>query len=135
MDRNPFVSRNNDLFIMFFSGMGTMITTTYLLNLSVQAQFLMVLTIGFLGGLMMNYLYQSLEWALFFMIGIQMVALTPYLLGLASGQSMPMAYLIHHVMGVGRYGLFLLSSWILAIPAGYMLQRLIMGNYYRQSHF
>ena len=135
MDRNPFVSRNNDLFIMLFSGMGCMILFTYALSLSVQAQFLLVMTIGFIGGLLMNYLYQSLEWALFFMIGIQVIATFPDLIAITMGGEMPMAYLVQGIMDVGRYGLFLLSSWIVAIPSGYILQRLIMGNYYRQTLF
>ena len=120
---------------MLFSGMGCMILFTYALSLSVQAQFLLVMTIGFIGGLLMNYLYQSLEWALFFMIGIQVIATFPDLIAITMGGEMPMAYLVQGIMDVGRYGLFLLSSWIVAIPSGYILQRLIMGNYYRQTLF
>jgi hypothetical protein len=134
MDHNPFVTRNNDLFITYFSGVGTMVINQYVLNLSVQAQFLMVLSLGFMAGLFMNYFYQSLEWALFFALGIQTVTLGPIVLNVAMGEG-SFATLIRSAFESGHYTGFLLTSWIIAVPLGFMLQKLIMSDYYRRTLF
>ena len=135
MNHNPFISRNNDLFIMVISGAITMFVNRYLLDLSVQAQFLMILTLGFLAGLFMNYLYQSLEWALFFALGIQFVALSPLAYQSWLTGAWDINLLIQQSTQAGHYSLFLLSSWIVAIPSGYLLQKLLMGDYYRKTLF
>ena len=133
MDHNPFISRNNDLFMMLIGGSTIVFVNTYLLPLSVQAQFLAILTFGFLAGLFMTYLYQSLEWALFFALGVQLVAVTPLALGIMNGEIYTLSQWITHVWATGEHSLFLLSSWIIAIPTGFMTQRLIMGDYYRKK--
>ena len=133
MDHNPFISRNNDLFIMLLAGCSVVFFHNYVLPLSVQSQFLIVLGIGLMAGLFMNYLYQSLEWALFFAIGVQTVSLLPWCLKAYASSQLNFVELIRAGVYTGEYSLFLLSSWIIAIPTGYMVQKLIMGNYYRRK--
>jgi len=69
MDHNPFVTRNNDLFITYFMGEGSFAT------------------------------------------------------------------LIRSAFESGHYTGFLLTSWIIAVPLGFMLQKLIMSDYYRRTLF
>ncbi len=133
MDHNPFVSRNNDLFIMLIAGSGIVFLNSYLLPLSVQHQFVLVLGFGFLSGLFMNYLYQSIEWALLFALGILLMTLFPWFLRAFWMDHLPVLEVIRATMKAGEYSLFLLSSWIIAIPSGFMLQKLVMGNYYRRN--
>jgi len=133
MDHNPFISRNNDLFIMLLAGCGVIFFHNYVFPLSVQSQFLIVLSIGFMAGLFMTYLYQSLEWALFFALGVQLITLIPWIFSAYVRSHLNFAELIRAGVYTGEYSLFLLSSWIIAIPTGYMAQKLIMGNYYRRK--
>ena len=135
MDHNPFISRNNDLFIMLTAGASVFFLTTYLFPLSVQMQFVIILSLGFLAGLFMNYLYQSLEWALFFALGVQLIALSPLLIASLYQGDFILIELVRTGIEAGKYSLFLLSSWVIAIPSGYLLQKLIMGNYYRRRLF
>ncbi len=133
MDHNPFISRNNDLFIMLIAGSGMVLLTNHLLNLTIQQQFLLMLGFGFMAGLFMNYLYQSLEWALFFTVGVVTVNLFPWLLRAFLMDHLPIVEMIRAGITAGEYSLFLLSSWIIAIPAGFMLQKLVMGDYYKRK--
>ena len=133
MDHNPFISRNNDLFMMLLGGSAIVFVNSHLYPMSVQAQFLAILAFGFLAGLFMNYLYQSLEWALFFAPGVQLVSLSSLAMHVFNGGSFVLAHWIRHAWATGEHSLFLLSSWIIAIPAGFMLQKLIMGDYYRRK--
>lgn len=113
--------------------MATMAINQYILHLSFQAQFLMVLTLGFIAGLFMSKFYQSLEWAFFFALGILSVNMTPSLLELINGG--PLTSLIHHVFQSGHYVGFLLTSWMIAIPIGYITQKVLMSDYYRRTLF
>ncbi len=133
MDHNPFISRNNDLFIMLFAGMGISLFNSQVFPLTVQQQFLLILGFGFMAGLFMTYLYQSLEWALFFTAGILIVSLFPWALRSVLTQDFLLIDMIREGLRAGKHSLFLLSSWIIAIPTGFMLQRLIMGDYYRKK--
>lgn len=135
MDNNPFVSRINDLIIMLIAGMSIHFVSRYLFPISVQTQFLIVLSFAFLSGLFMSYLYQSIEWALFFWLGIQSITLIPFLVLYLKTQSLPTHALFQAGLHSVQYSIFLLSSWLVGLPVGYMLQRLLMGNYYRQSFF
>jgi len=135
MDHNPFISRNNDLFIMLIAGMAIHFASSYVLPLTIQTQFLIVLSFAFLAGLFMNYLYQSLEWALFFMLGVSLVAATPLLTLYLTEDSYTLPLLITHVLQTARYSFFLLSSWIVGIPVGFLLRKVLFGNYYRQGLF
>ena len=135
MDHNPFISRNNDLFIMLTAGAGIHFANTYLTPMSVQLQFLLVLLFSICAGLLLNYLYQRLEWALFLILGIQAVALAPYLIDFAINGHFSLIHIIHSSFTTGKYSFFLLSSWIVGIPTGYIIQKLFMANYYRRSHF
>ena len=135
MDHNPFISRNNDLFIMLIAGMAIHFASSYVLPLPIQTQFLIVLSFAFLAGLFMNYLYQSLEWALFFMLGVSLVAATPLLTLYLTEDSYTLPLLITHVLQTARYSFFLLSSWIVGIPVGFLLRKVLFGNYYRQGLF
>lgn len=120
---------------MLIAGAGTFFIVNYGFSLSVQLQFLMVFGIGIFAGLFMSYLYQSLEWALFFAIGMQLVALFPEMLVIVLTKQVSLITMVEVALQTGRYSLFLLSSWVIAIPAGFMLQKLIMGNYYRRTLF
>lgn len=135
MDRNPFISRNNDLFIMLLAGMAIHFASSYVLPLTIQIQFLTVLGFAFLAGLFMNYLYQSLEWALFFMLGVLLVAATPLVTLYFTADSYTLPQLITHMIQTTRYSFFLLSSWIVGIPVGFLLKKVLFGNYYRQGLF
>ena len=135
MDHNPFISRNNDLFIMLIAGCSIILTNNYIVPLSIQQQFLVILGFGFLSGLFMNYLYQSIEWALFFALGIQLVSLIPVALKSYYAGQFLLVEMLRQGITAGEHSLFLLSSWIIAIPAGFMLQKLLMGNYYRKKTF
>jgi len=120
---------------MLIAGASILFVNNYLLSLSVQAQFVIILSFGLLAGLFMSYLYQSLEWALFFALGVQLVALTPILIQNFNGSPLQISELVGLSLSTAKYSLFLLSSWIIAIPTGFMLQKLIMGNYYRRTLF
>lgn len=133
MNHNPFISRNNDLFIMLIAGMCLHFVNSYLFPLTVQTQFLVILAFAFFSGLLMNYFYQSLEWALFFVLGLQIVTLAPYLIHYVYFKEIALLDLISSCIQTGRYSLFLLSSWIIGIPTGYFLQKLLMHNYYRKT--
>ena len=133
MDHNPFISRNNDLFIMLIAGCAMAFTTRYLYSLSVQEQFIVMTGFGYMAGLFASYLYQSLEWAFFFALGVLLVFLTPLgFLAYQTGQ-LPLAQIIATSIESGQYSLFLLSSWIISIPTGLMTQKLLMGDYYRRN--
>lgn len=118
---------------MLIAGSGIVFLNSYLLPLSVQHQFVLVLGFGFLSGLFMNYLYQSIEWALLFALGILLMTLFPWFLRAFWMDHLPVLEVIRATMKAGEYSLFLLSSWIIAIPSGFMLQKLVMGNYYRRN--
>jgi hypothetical protein len=133
MDHNPFVSRNNDLFIMLIAGSGMVLLTNHWLPMSVQQQFLVILGFGFLGGLFLNSLYQSIEWALLFTLGILITSLFPWGLRAFYLEQFPLVDIIRTALQAGEYSLFLLSSWIIAIPAGFMLQKLVMTDYYKRK--
>lgn len=133
MDHNPFISRNNDLFIMLLAGSALVVINHYVFAMTVQQQFMVSLALGFLAGLFMSFLYQSLEWALVFTLGIQFVSLLPVVIKACSSHSLQLHVLARTVIQAGHYSLFLLSSWLIAIPTGFMLQRLIMSNYYRRN--
>lgn len=133
MDHNPFISRNNDLFIMIISGGAIVFFTNTLFQMSVQHQFLVSLSFAFLAGIFMSYLYQSLEWALFFALGAQLVGALPLIFRIFRGDSVPLIEWVRTGMLTGQHSLFLLSSWIIAIPCGFMVQKLIMENYYRRN--
>ncbi len=135
MDHNPFISRNNDLFIMLIAGMSIHFASSYVFPLTIQTQFLIVLGFAFLAGLFMNYLYQSLEWALFFMLGVSLVAATPLVTLFFTEDNYSLPILITHMIQTARYSLFLLSSWIVGIPVGFIVQKVLFGNYYRQGLF
>lgn len=135
MDNTPFISRNNDLFIMLFAGMTTMYVNQYVIDLSIQAQFLMVMSIGALAGLFIGALYHSVEWAMFFVIGAAIVAVAPLAIQGFVAQKLYLNQMIEILLQTGRYCLFLLSSWIIAIPSGYLVQKILMNKYYRRSHF
>jgi hypothetical protein len=135
MDHNPFITRNNDLFIMLIAGMSILFTTSYVIPMSLQTQFLIVLGFAFLSGFFMSYLYQSLEWALFFMVGIQIVALSPSFISYLTQNDLSANHLIQQALTSSRYSLFLLSSWVVGIPAGFILKKLLFQNYYRRGLF
>ncbi|MEM7646954.1 MAG: hypothetical protein AAF203_08600 [Pseudomonadota bacterium] len=132
MENNPFISRNNDLFIMFFVGAGLYFTSLYVTPIAIQEQFLFCLGFSFLSGLFLNSLFETLEWAFFFLLGLLVVALSPYFLPLLSGQEVALTTLLRSLFDHTEYGCFLLSSWLIGIPGGYGLQKLLMHNYYRQ---
>ena len=135
MDHNPFISKNNDIFIMLVAGILIHFFNTYLMSLTVQSQFVLVLLFSFSAGLLMNYLYQSLEWALFFLLGIQIVSASPFLIHYISYGDFSLIGFIQHSFNTRYYSLFLLSSWIIGIPMGYMVQKIFMNNYYRKRLF
>jgi hypothetical protein len=135
MDHNPFISRNNDLFTMLIMGMIFHIFNLYVFPINVQTQFLIILVFSFLSGLFMSFLYQCLEWALFFVLGIQIVTLAPTIKLLALGVKFNPYETIGLVLQTSQYSLFLLSSWIIGIPTGFLLQKLIMADYYKKRYF
>lgn len=132
MDHNPFISRNNDLFIMFLTGAGFFVAQKYFFDLTVQSQFIAILTFGFFSGIFVSYLYHSLEWAIFFMLGLQAAATTPLLLSSALSNNFNLPAYFISIVETGEYGLFLLSSWIIAIPLGFIIQKMMVGDYYRR---
>lgn len=132
MDHNPFISRNNDLFMMLIAGISIHFVSAYLLPLSVQTQFVIILIFATFSGLMMSYFSQCVEWALLFMAGLQVVTVIPYLLYFMKHQQLDILGMLNHGYHIGYYGLFLLSSWIIGIPLGFMSKKLLMNNYYRK---
>lgn len=135
MDRNPFISQNSDLFIMLLAGITINLARNYVPVFTVQSQFLVVLTFAFLCGLFMSYLYQSIEWAFFFVLGIQIVALTPFVHAYLYENQLMLPQMIANSIEIGRYSCFLLSSWIIGIPAGLMVKKLVSTNYHRRGLF
>ena len=83
----------------------------------------------------MSFLFQSLEWALFFVIGIQAVAVIPYGIDYFYQGQVSLAMLIQTVIQTAHYSGFLLSSWLFGIPLGYGIKKIVMHNYYRHTWF
>lgn len=132
---NPFITRNNDLFIMLIAGMGIHFASSYVIPISIQSQFLIVLSFSLIAGFLMNRLYQSLEWALFFLLGLQVVSLTPLVTFMVVSEQYTLVNLVQQGVASSRYSFFLLSSWLVGIPTGYILRKLFVGNYYRRGLF
>lgn len=135
MDHNPFITRNNDLFIMLMAGMAIQFANSYVVPLSVQHQFLIVLTFSFVAGLFLSSLFQSLEWAVFFALGVMIVALSPALITYGLQDAPDHVALISQLIRSSQYSFFLLSSWLFGIPVGYLVSRSLMGDYYRRGLF
>ena len=126
---------NNDLTLTFLAGVTIVFLNNHIFPLSIQVQFLAILIFGFIAALFMDYLYQSLEWALFFVLGVFSIGLAPLALTSYAQGSLNIPFLIQQGFFYGKHSLFLLSSWIIAIPTGFFLQKLIMANYYRRRHY
>lgn len=135
MDRNPFISQNNDLFIMLFAGVTMRLAQMYIPAFSLQQQFMVILAFAFMCGMFMTFLYQSLEWALFFVLGIQLVSMAPYGFAYINKQPVMLPDLIMNAIEVGQYSCFLLTSWLIGVPVGMMLKRLVSTNYQRRGIF
>jgi hypothetical protein len=133
MDHNPFITRNNDLIIMLVAGASIVCVNNFILPMSVQTQFLLVLGLGFLGGLFINALSDSLEWALFFILGVQLMTLGPWGVQSYLDGDLILKNLLTYALSTGEYSLFLISSWLMAIPCGFMIQKIIMGDYYKRK--
>lgn len=135
MDRNPFISQNNDLFIMLFAGVTMRLAQVHIPQFSLQHQFMVILAFAFLCGMFMTYLYQSLEWALFFVLGIQLVAIAPFAYAYIYHQQVMIPQMIMNAIEVGQYSCFLLTSWLVGVPLGMMLKKLVSTNYHRRGLF
>lgn len=132
MKNTSFINRNNDLLINFLAG-ASMVLLVNFFPFSVQSQFLMVLTFGFFSGIFMNHLYQSLEWAFFFFLGILSVAIFPDALRVTLGGTVHTVEFVRTGMQAVEYGAFLLSSWIISIPLGLLLQKLLRTDYLKRN--
>lgn len=131
MNTNQQNTSNNDLLIMLGMG-GIIYTVTHgLLPLSLQHQFLVSLIFSLVAGLFMTSFLQSLEWSFFFALGMQVVTLAPLAINALLTDQFSAITLIQQALSTGYSSLFLLSPWLIGIPAGFMLQKLIMTNYYR----
>ena len=135
MNSHPFVRKTNDLLIMLIAGMAIVAITQFIYPLPAQKQFLMMLGFGFVSGLFLSSLLSSIEWALFFFMGVQIMTLTPSMLNFILADSNTPLNLAPVIFESSRYSLFLLSSWIISIPVGYMLQKLVMSNYFKERLF
>ena len=133
MNQDGFVTQNGDLLIMSLVGAGIVLLPSYSAIFSVQQQFLLILAFSFLAGLFLDSLTQALEWALFFSLGLLLIALScdfyenPNAFHLGN-----IHYFYDLVSFYFQYCSFLLSSWLIGIPLGYGLQKVVMGGYYRQ---
>jgi len=135
MDHNPFIARNNDLFIMLIAGMAVQFASQYVFPLSLQQQFVIVLSFSFLSGLFLSSLFQSLEWALFFAMGVLLVTTTPFAIQYGLQETPDTLQILTQIILSSHQAFFLLSSWLVGIPVGYFFTRVLIGNYYRRGLF
>ncbi len=135
MDHHPLISKMNDLIIMFIAGISIQLSHFYIAPMTIQTQFLLILFFSFFSGLFMSYLYQSIEWALFFALGIQTITIIPFALFYIQTKTLPLNDFLMAIYQSGHHTLFLLSSWLVGIPVGFLFQKFIMGNYYKERLF
>jgi hypothetical protein len=127
------VQRNNDLILMILLGVAFYYVNIYINAFPVEQQIYVGIAFSFFCGLFLSGYHQMVEWPLCFYFGGILSSAIPIAIQYTATQKLDLAILVSRFEATTLwYGIFL-TSWIIGLPLGIFIQRLIMGSYWHRN--